>query len=174
MRSLKSFLLFLLLAASGCSESRPEVDREAQTASIKLIEEHHGFHSEYGTRPFTLDTVSLDSPDVTDEVVQKILGGAPQLRILKLRYTAVSDALLGQLEKLTPRLEILEISGSPQVTDVGVRFLEGLPKLQQLSLTDTGATATVGEQLQKKRSQLKRALIKNNPAATGAANSQAN
>jgi hypothetical protein len=164
--------LLALPVIYGCSDSRPPVDEAAQQAAIQLIKKQGGVHSTYDTSPFTIEMVSIASPPLDDETLLKTLIGTPQLRILKLRSERLTDLALAELPQLTPKLYILEISGSPAVTDVGVKFLEDLPELNQLRLTDTSATPQAGKDLQGKLSDLDYVDIKIIPPPAGSLNAK--
>jgi hypothetical protein len=61
------------------------------------------------------------------------------IRFLDLTGTPIDDKGLEAVANFRD-LEYLEIQGAPQLTDVGLAHLSGLPKLEHLSLVDTGIT----------------------------------
>lgn len=77
-------------------------------------------------------SVLLASPEVTNDVL-KSLPGMPSIESLDLSESAISDAGLEYVGKLT-NLRTLTLV-RVDVTDKGLAYLEGLKKLQRLSLT---------------------------------------
>jgi hypothetical protein len=145
------FVVLVPLLLVGCSEQRPDiVDPELQKRSIDLLQQHGGGHSTYNTSPFNIEMAWFESQQATDEVLTEILRGAPQVRVLKMRNSDVSDAGLAELAEKAPYLEHLEISGMPLVTDVGLMFLEDLERLDYLYLMDTGATEEAARAFEEK------------------------
>jgi hypothetical protein len=142
--------LAALLLFAGCAEKRPEVDSDLQQKSVSLLQQSDGGHSTYNTSPFTIEMAWFGRGQVTDDVLAEILRGAPQVRVLKMRYSQVTDAGLSVLAEKAPYLEHLEIAGMPLVTDVGLKFLEDLPRLDYLYLMDTGATEEAARALEEK------------------------
>jgi hypothetical protein len=142
--------LALLLLLAGCAEKRPEVDSDLQKESARLLQEHGGGHSTYNTSPFTIEMAWFGRSQATDDVLAEILRGAPQVKVLKMRYSQITDAGLALLAEKASYLEHLEIAGMPLVTDVGLKFLEDLPRLDYLYLMDTGATEEAARALEEK------------------------
>lgn len=161
MRVYGLIVVSLVAGGLGCAaKERPPVDKAAEEASIKLIESHGGRHSDADTPPFALTGFGLEGQDVTDKVLIEILRGTPQLTRILVQSTGITDSTLAELGRLTPDLEVLMITDAPEVTDVGLRFLEDLPELNTLTLVGTGATADGVESLQGKLSNLESVTIR--------------
>lgn len=142
-------LSVLILMALGCAEKRADVDSALQDKAENLLAQFHGGHSTYTTSPFTIEMAWFEH-GATDDDLKEILRGAPQVRVLKIRYADVTDLGLDLLAENAPYLEHLELSGMPRVTDAGLKFLEEHPRLRYLSLVNTGATEEVARQLEEK------------------------
>jgi hypothetical protein len=142
-------LAALALIASGCGEERPEVDSDLQKKAVSVLQQYEGGHTTYDTPPFTIEMAWFEHGG-TDDDLQEILRGAPQVRVLKMRHSEVTDLGLELLVEKAPYLEHMEISGMPLVTDVGLKFLEDHPRLRYLSLVDVGATEEAARALEDK------------------------
>jgi hypothetical protein len=67
------------------------------------------------------------------------IGECKELRVLYLPGSGLTDAELAGLKGLT-RLEALDLSDNPQVTDKGMATVKGFERLQYLALGKTGIT----------------------------------
>jgi hypothetical protein len=85
-----------------------------------------------------LRKLSLNKPRATAPALAAI-GACGQLRTLAVIDGGVGDADLAGLRKLT-RLESLDLSQNPRVTDKGMAVVKGLERLEFLYLADTGIT----------------------------------
>ncbi|MBI4663201.1 MAG: hypothetical protein HY735_30710 [Verrucomicrobia bacterium] len=81
-----------------------------------------------------------------------ILCGFTNLTELRISSTGISDAGLAQLKRL-PKLEVLHLGGSKQVTDLALQQLQDLPRLKVVSLRD-GTISEVGLMALKNRPPL--------------------
>ena len=85
-------------------------------------------------------SLELDSTDLIDARLEHLIRELPQLRLLNLACTKVTDAGLVHLEVLT-KLQSLNLEYT-RVTDVGLEHLKGLTRLQKLYLIGTNVTET--------------------------------
>jgi serine/threonine protein kinase/formylglycine-generating enzyme required for sulfatase activity len=85
-----------------------------------------------------LDDLRLLGTSVGDAGLAS-LKGLTTLQVLYLHNTPITDAGLAHLAGLHRMLRI-HFSGDPKITDAGLRILEGMSDLHNLSLSDTHAT----------------------------------
>ena len=124
----KHFLCTLLLIIGGTTiwiGFRYQQQRDV----IRLIDEHHGYAETVSIYPLWADQLLLNAleEDATD--------GFRSVAKVSLRHASLGERDLLRMSCLKD-LEILYLHGT-QVTDAGIRHLEGLTKLEQLDLSNT-------------------------------------
>ena len=88
----------------------------------------------------------IDSPDVTDDMMLKVMEKQPFLIELDINGAQITDAGLERLKGLTA-LKHLVLTNT-KVTDAGLEHLKGLTALERLDLNNTKVTAVGVARLQ--------------------------
>lgn len=85
-----------------------------------------------------LGLLTLTDTKITDTGIAEVVRRAPQIVILNLQRTAITDAALHSLSA-AKALQVLDLTSAP-VTDEGLAQIRNLPLLESLNLTGTRVT----------------------------------
>lgn len=79
------------------------------------------------------DKYEVSCRQITDDLVRKVIKHTPQLKILRLYRTAITNDVLEDIGKLE-HLEVLDLTDT-EISNQGLRHLKTLPRLRKLDLT---------------------------------------
>lgn len=120
---------------AGVAELEKLINLEVLDLDFTQIDDPGLLHLKGFTK---LRELTLQKTGVTDKGVKDIVGFP--LVCLSLRETKVTDASLQLLKEKVPTLQTLILRDDPAVTDTGLKYLEGVPRLKSLTLRGTGVT----------------------------------